>query len=76
MILRLSPELEQVLVRRAQVHGITLEQVILDTLRQSVLLGTNSNQEQDPWMMRLRRLASPAGVSLPEEALSREALYD
>jgi hypothetical protein len=76
MTLTLSPELEQALARRAQENGTTLEQAALDMLRQSLLPRTNSNQEQDAWTARLRRLASPAGVSLPEEALSREALYD
>ena len=33
-------------------------------------------EEHAAWMERLRALAIPAGVSLPNEALTREALYD
>lgn len=33
-------------------------------------------EEQMTWVARLHRIASPDGVSLSEEVLSREALYE
>jgi len=35
-----------------------------------------SPEEVDAMMARLRSLAIPAGVSLPNEALTREAIYE
>jgi hypothetical protein len=75
MTVTLPPDLAQAVSRRALESGKTPEEVALDTLRRN-LLSDQGGTGQDPWIERLRRLASPAEVSHTEEALSRENLYD
>ena len=76
LTITLPPELEKVLNQRARKNGSTPEQVALDTLLKNLLPSTSTPKEQEAWVARLQRLASPAGVSLSEDALSREALYE
>ncbi len=72
----LPPELEFALKRQALENGTTAEQVVLETLQRNLLSPGSEREEQTTWVARLRRMASPAGVSLSEEVLSREALYE
>ena len=76
LTITLPPELEVVLTQRARQSGRSPEQIALDTLHRDLLPLAGANEEQTAWLARLGRLASPAGISLSEEALSRETLYE
>ncbi len=80
MNVTLTPDLEQAVVRRARQHGTTPEAVVLDAIREK--LGreppevTSILEPGDEWEERLLRVGTPCGVSVSDEALSSERLYD
>jgi len=76
LTITLPPELELVLTQRARQSGSTPEQVALETLQRDLLSPAHGDEKQRAWVARLQRLATPAGISLSDEALSREALYE
>lgn len=71
----LTPDLEEALSEQAQRQGTTPEQFALDAVREK-LATVNLEPPHDDWQALLRSAASPAGVSLSDEATSRECLYD
>ncbi len=80
MNVTLTPDLEQALVLRARQHGTTPEAVVLDAIRDK--LGSeaaelaNLLEPRDEWEERLLRVGTPCGVSVSDETLSSEGLYD
>lgn len=72
----LPPELEYEVKRKALEYGTTAEQIVLETLHRNLLSPVSEREEQTAWVIRLRRIATPAGVSLSEDVLTREALYE
>jgi hypothetical protein len=80
MNVTLTPDLEQALVQRARQHGTTPEAVVLDAIREK--LGPEPAElakilePRDEWEERLLRVGTPCGVSVSDEALSSEGLYD
>jgi hypothetical protein len=75
MVLTLPPNLESALADQARRRGVAPETLALDVLRQH-LLPPAPPAPADEWERRLSGAATDCGVSLPDEALSREALYD
>lgn len=75
MVITLDAELEAALKEAARRQGIEPEVLVLNTLRQRfptpALL-----EPRDDWERGLRALAMDCGVSLSNEALSREEMYD
>jgi hypothetical protein len=76
MTITLSPELEVALTAAAQRQGVAPNALALNVLRERFLAPAPAIQPQDEWERRLLRLAKNCGVSLPDEALSREELYE
>lgn len=76
MVLKLSPELESALREQAARQGVAAEALALDTLRRRFTPQLTPNVPQDEWEQRLLGLAKDCGVSLPDSALTREAIYD
>ncbi len=74
MTLVLSPELTRLLQQRAQESGMTPEEMAVETLHRSLLGAKLPPADAQGWAERLKRAASPAGISLSEDALSRETL--
>ena len=76
----LTPNLEQAVVQRARERRTTPEAVILDALREKLSRPESEHQSPAPsadeWKIRLRKLATRCGVSLSNEAVSTEGLYD
>ena len=76
----LTPNLEQAVFQRAREQRTTPEAVILDALREKLSLPEPEHQSAAPsaneWKIRLRKLATRCGVSLSNEAVSSEGLYD
>lgn len=75
MILELDPELEAVLQEQARCAGVAPEQLILQYLQERLRLAAKL-QPRDEWERGLLESARPWGVSLSNEALSSEGLYD
>lgn len=75
MVITLDPELEAALSEVARHKGVAPEVLALNVLREripdmAVLV------PRDEWERSLLALAHDCGVSLSNEALSREELYD
>jgi hypothetical protein len=75
MVINLSPELEAALNQQAHRQGTSPEVLVLNTLRNHFLTRP-APEPQDEWERRLLGLATDCGVSLPDAAVRREALYD
>jgi hypothetical protein len=75
MVITLGPDLEAALSEQAHRQGVTPEALALVALRERFLPAAVP-QPRDEWERRLLGLAKDCGVSLPDWAVSREALYD
>jgi hypothetical protein len=75
MVITLGPELEAALSEQARRQGVAPEVLALNALR-ARFLAAALPQPRDEWERRLLGLAKDCGVSLPDWAVSREALYD
>ena len=79
MTIRLESDLEEVIRKHASERYTTPEAIVMDILREklSILRGPSlPRQPAEDWKMRLRRLPTHCGVSLSDEAVSSEGLYD
>ena len=76
MVINLPPQLEAALRQQAQRRGVDPQTLALDALRERFLIPAAPLEPQDEWERRLFSAATDCGVSLSDEALSREALYD
>ena len=76
MVLTLGPELEAALSEAARRQGVAPEALALKALRERFLTPVAPIQPQDEWERGLLEAAVDCGVSLSDEALSREQLYD
>ena len=75
MVITLDPELESALNDLARRRGIDPEVLALNALREHVRTAVLL-EPRDEWERGLRSIAKDCGVSLSNEALSREELYD
>lgn len=75
MVITLGPELEAALSEQAHRQGIAPEVLILNALRERFLVDVLP-LPQDEWERKLMGVARDCGVSLPDWAVSREALYE
>ncbi len=75
MVITVGPDLEAALNDFARKRGIAPEVLALQTLRER-FLAPALTQARDEWERRLRSAASDCGVSLSNEAVSSEGLYD
>ena len=75
MVVTLGAELEAALNERASRQGVAPETLALDALRER-FLPTVPLEPHDEWERQLLGLAMDCGVSVPDWALSREALYE
>lgn len=76
LTMTLGPELEAALQGWARQEGVAPEDLALKLLREKLLAVPAAPQPRDEWERLLLSAASDCGVSLPDEALTREALYD
>ncbi len=75
MVITIPAEMEDALMEAARELGVTPETLVIDTL-QTNLAAREQRAPHDRWEDLLRSVGSPAGVSLSDEATSRETLYD
>jgi hypothetical protein len=76
MVLNLSPELEAALNEAAKRYGLAPDGLVLSILHERLLGAPPLLEPRDDWERRLRAAAINCGVSLSNEALSSEGLYD
>jgi hypothetical protein len=75
MVINLPPPLEAAISEGARRRGVTPEVLALEALREHFLPAAVL-QPRDEWERRLLEAATDCGVSLSNEALSSEGLYD
>ncbi len=80
MTITLTPDLEKVVRDRAHDQGTTPEAVVLNAIREKLGLAPPDLMAilvpRDEWERRLLSVGTPCGVSISDEALSSEGLYD
>ena len=75
MVVTLDPKLEAALREQAKRKGVAPEELALNVLRERLLVATPL-EPRDEWERGLLEAARDCGVSLSNEALSSEGLYD
>jgi hypothetical protein len=75
MVITLGPDLEGALNDLARKQGVAPEVLALEALRER-FLAPALIPPRDEWERRLRSAATDCGVSLSNEAVSSEGLYD
>lgn len=75
MNITIDAELEAELTEAARQRGISPEVLAISALRERFIT-VASLKPQDEWERELLAAARDCGVSLSDEALSRDALYD
>jgi hypothetical protein len=76
MVINLDSELEAALAERAMREGVSPQDLALRILREQVRPRTELPEPRDEWERRLLAIATDCGVSLTNEQLSRETMYD
>ena len=76
MVITLPTDLTAALSEQARRRGVAPEALALDVLRQRFPSVSADLEPRDEWERRLLGLAKDCGVSLSDEALSREELYE
>lgn len=75
MVVTLDPKLETAVQEQAHRQGVAPEELVLSILRER-FLAVALLKPRDDWERGLLGAARPWGVSLSNNALSSEALYD
>ena len=75
-VITVAPDLEPALNDQARKRGVAAEALALQALRERFLAPALRIQSRDEWEQRLRSAAPDCGVSLANEAVSSEGLYD
>jgi hypothetical protein len=75
MVINLEPDLEAALKEHASKLGMAPEVLATNILRKRFLPSTDL-EPRDEWERGLLAAAQECGVSLSNEALSREEMYD
>ncbi len=75
MVITVGPDLEAALNAAARQQGVAPDVLAVNALRER-FLSAAALQPRDEWERGLLAAARECGVSLPNSALSSEALYD
>ena len=84
MTITLTPDVENALAEQARRQGTTPEQIVLDTLREKLAAvsgemgeskGKDDIEPRDDWEKLVLGVGVATGVSLSDEATSRETVY-
>jgi hypothetical protein len=76
MVIELSPQLVVALSEQARMRGVTLETLVLETLRDRYLPHAIPVEPHDDWERKLFESAFECGVTVSDAALSSETLYE
>lgn len=76
MVITVGPDLEAALNDLARKQGVSPELLALDVLRERFLAPAMRIQPRDEWERGLLAAATDCGVSLSNEAVSSEGVYE
>jgi hypothetical protein len=76
MVINLTPQLEAAISEQAKRRGIAPELLAFEALRERFLPNEPPIEPRDEWERGLLAIATDCGVSLSNEAVSSEGLYD
>ena len=76
MTIGFPDSIAKALVAKAKEMNVHPQALAFNLLRRGLGLPEQDYEPRDEWERELRKLATYCGVSPPDEALSREALYD
>jgi len=76
MMITIGPELQAALAAAAARHGTDPETLAVETLRGTFVPMMPQPMTDEEWIKGLRGAAIDCGVSLSDEDVSREAMYD
>jgi hypothetical protein len=76
MVITLGPDLETALSNQARTQGVAPEELAINALRERFLVPPQRLQPRDEWERGLLEAATDCGVSLSNEAVSSEGLYE
>jgi hypothetical protein len=76
MVITVAPDLESALNELARRHGVAPDVLANEALRERFLAPARPIQPRDEWERRLLAAGSDCGVSLSNEAVSSEGLYE
>jgi hypothetical protein len=76
MVITIETDLESALKEVAHKQGVAPEVLALNVLRERFLAPGVGIPPRDEWERRLRSAATDCGVSLSNEAVSSEGLYE
>lgn len=76
LVISIPPELEGALNEAARQTGTTPEALVIDALRARLGKQTWPIEPRDDWERLILQAGTSCGVSLPDEALSSEGLYE
>jgi hypothetical protein len=76
MTITLTPDLERNLIEQARRDGLPPEEIAIRALKEKFTVPAEPTMSAEEWIRLVRGIARPRGVSLPDEAFSREDLYD
>ncbi|MBL8797132.1 MAG: hypothetical protein JNM56_24740 [Planctomycetia bacterium] len=76
MVITVGPDLEAALNDLARQQGVAPETLAVNALRERFLAPALRLQPRDEWERGLLAAASDCGVSLSNEAVSSEGLYE
>jgi hypothetical protein len=75
MVITLSPDLESAVQEAATRRGLTPEAFVIEALRERVQ-SNKAPEPRDEWERELLSIAKDCGVSLSNEAVSSEGIYE
>ena len=76
MTITLTPELERAVIEHARRNGLSPEELALRTLLEKFSVPVEPQLSQEEWERFVQHIGKPRGIALPDEAFSREELYD
>jgi hypothetical protein len=76
MTIELDPKLESALNDSARRRGLEPEEIVVDILRERLLVAPASTAAGKDWVQHLLGAAKDYGVSLPAEALTSDGMYE
>jgi len=76
MVVTLTPELEADLNELARRRGVAVEILVLDAVRDWLMAASKVVKPTDEWESLILQAGTNCGVSLPQEAVSSDGLYE
>ncbi len=76
MVIQIKPPLENQIKDEAARQGIPAELLAFNIMNERFSIVPTNSSSHDDWLRLLRSATSDCGISLSDEAVSRENMYD